>query len=162
MIDPTALDGFLRDRRVAILSIPREGKAPLSAPIWYDWDGHAFRFQVEATSAKARLLARRGPVPVSVTVQSEVPPYRYAVAYGPATLGPSVPGLRDRVAHRYFGKTAGNMYLKQERNAGRTDDALRSIVVVPERFTGHDFAPEAGLTGRLYFAVWRLFRPVPA
>ena len=162
MMSDAALDAFLRDRRIAVLAIPRAGKPPLTTPVWYDYDGSRFRIHVEPTSAKAKVIARDGEAPVSLVIQSEVPPYRYAVAYGTATLGPAVAGLRVRVAHRYFGRVAGNMYLEQERGAGRTDEALRVIDVVPERFVGHDFGPEAGTVGRLYFAIWRRLRPVPA
>lgn len=156
------LDRFLRARRVAVLSMPREGKAPLTTPIWYDWDGSRFRLQVEVTSAKAKLLARRGPLPASLTIQSEVPPYRYAVAYGTARLRDNDAGLRDVVSRRYFGSVAGKMYVQQETEAGRTEEQLRVIEIVPDRFVTHDFHAEAGLSGRAWFALWRWFNPVPA
>ena len=34
--------------------------------------------------------------------------------------------------------------------------------VTPERVLSHDFRPEAGWFGRLYFGVYRWLRPVPA
>jgi PPOX class probable F420-dependent enzyme len=158
-IDP-ALDAFLRARRVAVLSIARAGKPPISTPIWYDWDGQRFRMHVETTSAKARAIARLGAAPVSVVVQSEVPPYRYAVAYGTATVRDGAdPALRHAVARRYFGRMAGDMYHAREDAGGR---ALCTIEVVPERFVTHDFGPEAGRFGRLWFAVWRWLHPMPA
>jgi hypothetical protein len=161
-IDAT-LDRFFRDRRVAVLAIPRDaGRPPLTTPIWYDWDGAAFRIQVDDTSAKAKRIAKLGRAPVSLTIQSEVPPYRYAVVYGTATLGPSTPGLRTRVARRYFGRVAGDQYVAQETAAGRNEDGLRLITVTPERLVSHDFGPEAGWFGRLYFRVWRIVNPVPA
>src|SRR5262245_65648623 len=100
MMDQATLDRFFRDRRVAVLSIPRDdGRPPLTTPVWYDWDGTAFRIQVEDTSAKAKRIAKLGRAAVSLVIQSEVPPYRYAVVYGTATLGPSTdPGLRTPVA----------------------------------------------------------------
>jgi hypothetical protein len=156
------LDAFLRARRVAVIALPRAtGKPPLTTPIWYDWDGTVFRLEVEVTSAKGKLLAR-GPLPVSLTIQSEVAPYRYAIAYGTATLGPLEPGLRARLAYRYFGRTAGNLYLQQQDAAGRGDELLCTVRIVPERFATHDFRPEAGVTGRLWFGLWRWFHPSPA
>ena len=162
-IDAT-LDRFFHDRRVAVLAIPRDdGRPPLTTPIWYDWDGHVFRLQVDATSAKAKRIGKLGQAPVSLTIQSEVPPYRYAVVYGAATLGPSGdPGLRVRVARRYFGRIAGDQYVQQETAAGRGESGLRVITIVPERVASHDFGPEAGWFGRLYFRVWRVLNPVPA
>lgn len=158
------LDRFLRDRRVGVLSIPRSaGKPPLSSPVWYDYDGNRFRIHVEATSAKAKTIARDGGAAVSFTVQSEVPPYRYAVVYGRASV---VEGgdtaLRRRVARRYFGRLVGDMYISQEEQKGPAANQMATIEIVPERFVTHDFRPEAGRMGRLYFAVYRWLRPVPA
>src|SRR5882672_9339215 len=109
MMTAATLDRFFRARRVAVLAIPRDdGRPPLTTPIWYDWDGTTFRLQVDATGAKAKRLAKLGRAQVSLTIQSEVPPYRYAVVYGTATLGPSDdPALRVRVARHYFGRVAG-------------------------------------------------------
>jgi nitroimidazol reductase NimA-like FMN-containing flavoprotein (pyridoxamine 5'-phosphate oxidase superfamily) len=162
MMDRTVLDRFFRDRRVGVLAIPRDYRPPLTHPVWYDWDGVAFRIQVDATSAKAKQL-RAGPRAVSFTIQSEVPPYRYAVVYGTATLSESGdPALRTRVARRYFGRIAGDQYVAQETKDGRGEATLRVITIVPDRIVSHDFAPEAGWFGRVFFRVWRVFNPVPA
>jgi nitroimidazol reductase NimA-like FMN-containing flavoprotein (pyridoxamine 5'-phosphate oxidase superfamily) len=163
MMDAATLDDFLRDRRVAVLSIPRDGKAPLTTPIWYEYDGELFRLVVDATSAKAKLVGRTPDVPVSLAIQSEVPPYRYAVVYGRARLlGEGDAALRERLAHRYFGAVAGAQYLKQEQDAGRDAASTRVLEIRKERIQSHDFHPEAGWFGRSFFAVWRLFNPVPA
>lgn len=163
MMNASALDSFLRARRVGVLAIARDGRAPLSSPIWYDYDGTRFRIQVDAAGAKAKTIARHGTAAVSLTVQSEVPPYRYAVAYGTAALAPSGdPDLRKRVARRYFGRFAGDTYVKQEEAAGRHAEDLAIIEVIPDRFVTHDFGPEAGWFGRLYFSLYRWLRPVPA
>jgi nitroimidazol reductase NimA-like FMN-containing flavoprotein (pyridoxamine 5'-phosphate oxidase superfamily) len=157
------LDRFFRGRRVAVLAIPRSGRSPLAAPVWYDWDGQRFRIQVEATSAKARLLSATVPVPVSLTIQSEVPPYRYAVVHGAALLRPNEEtGLRRRLARRYFGRLGGDLYVSEEEKRGVDDAALRLIEITTERTVAHDFRPEAGVLGRFYFALYRLVRPPPA
>lgn len=163
MMDAHTLDRFLRDRRVAVLSIPRDGKAPLSTPIWYDWDGTSFRVVVDATSAKAKVVARHPDAPVSLAIQSEVPPYRYAVVYGRARLlGEGDAALRERLALRYFGSMAGAQYLKQEEAAGRNAASTRVIEIAVERVQSHDFHPEAGWFGRSFFSIWKRFNPVPA
>jgi hypothetical protein len=163
MMDAPTLDQFLRERRVGVLAIPRDGKAPLATPIWYDYDGSVFRIQIEATSAKAKAIARLGTAAVSLAVQSELPPYRYAVVYGIASLGASTdPKLRTRVARRYFGRFAGDQYVRQETADGRGETVLRVVTITPERVVSHDFRPEAGWFGRLYFALWRRLHPVPA
>ena len=163
MMTDAARDTFLRNRRVGVLSIARNGKPPLASPVWYDYDGTCFRIHVEATSAKAKLVGRVGTEQVSFTVQSEVPPYRYVVAYGTASLRPTGnASLRQRVARRYFGRLVGDMYLAEEEKRGITTDTLRLIEIVPERFVSYDFRPEAGALGRLYFSIYRWLRPVPA
>jgi len=157
------LDAFFRKRRVAVLAIARANRSPLTTPVWYDYDGTGFRVQVEATSAKAKAFAGTATLPVSLTIQSEVPPYRYAVVYGRATLRPNDQlGLRRRLARRYFGRVAGDMYVAEEEKRGVDDGTLQVIEIVPERTVAHDFRPEAGLVGRLYFAIYRWLRPVPA
>ena len=159
-MDQARLDRFLRDRRVGVLAVPRDGKAPLATPVWYDWDGRRARIQVEATSTKAKLLARAGGTPrVALTVQAEAPPYRYAVLYGPAVLRPNEPGLRRRIADRYFGRLAGGRYVQQEDAEGRDETKLRILEIVPDRIASHDFGPEAGRFGRVYFALWRRLHP---
>lgn len=157
------VERFLRQRRVAVLAIPRPGRSPLATPVWFEWDGSRFRIQVERGSAKAKALAGDAPVPVALTVQSEVPPYRYAVIHGQARLRPNDrPGLRRELARRYFGRMAGDMYVAGEVERGVDDAALHVIEIEPERTVAHDFRPEAGLSGRLYFALYRWLRPVPA
>jgi nitroimidazol reductase NimA-like FMN-containing flavoprotein (pyridoxamine 5'-phosphate oxidase superfamily) len=101
-MNETSLHRFLCARRVAVLSIPRAaGKPPLSSPVWYDYDGSRFRVHVDAASAKAKAIARHGGAPVSFTIQSEVPPYRYAIVYGRATIvagGGAICGGESRAA----------------------------------------------------------------
>ena len=154
------IEPFLRDRRVAVLAIPRAGRSPLATPVWYDYDGTQFCVQVEGTSAKARAFAGSEALPVALTIQSEAPPYRYAVVHGRATLGPNVSaGLRRRLARRYFGRIGGDLYVGEQEKQGVDDAALRRIRIVPERTVSHDFRPEAGRIGRLYFRIYRWLRP---
>lgn len=91
-----------------------------------------------------------------------MPPYRYAVVQGRATLRANDQiGLRRRLARRYFGRLAGDMYMAEEEKRGVDDRALQVIEIVPERTLAHDFRPEADVVGRLYFALYRWLRPVP-
>ncbi len=162
-MNPSWLDPFFRNRRVAVLAIPRGERSPLTSPVWYQYDGKAFYVQVEASSAKAKTISRSGSIPVSLTIQSEVPPYRYAVVHGRATLRPNdQPGLRRQLARRYFGRIVGDMYVAEEEKKGVAENSLQLIEIVPERTVCHDFGPEAGITGRLYFAIYRWLRPVPS
>ena len=160
---PNWLDPFFRSRRVAVLAIPRGERSPLTSPVWYNYDGAHFYVQVEASSAKAKAIARTGTAAVSLTIQSEVPPYRYAVVHGHATLRANdQPGLRRQLARRYFGRLVGDMYVAEEEKKGVDERKLQLIEITPERTVSHDFGPEAGITGRIYFAIYRWLRPVPA
>lgn len=162
-MDTSWTDSFFRNRRVAVLAIPRGERSPLTTPIWYDYDGSCFRIQVAADSAKAKLLAKKPHTPVSLTIQSEVPPYRYVVVHGQAELRPcEQEGLRRRLARRYFGRIGGDLYVAGEEKRGIDEKSLRVIEIRAERLSAHDFGPEAGLSGRLYFALYRWLRPVPA
>ena len=100
---------------------------------------------------------------MSLTIQSEVPPYRYAVIHGQARLvANDQPGMRRRLARRYFGRMVGDRYVDEETKRGVDDAALRIIEITPERTLAHDFRPSAGVIGRAYFAIHRWLRPVPA
>jgi nitroimidazol reductase NimA-like FMN-containing flavoprotein (pyridoxamine 5'-phosphate oxidase superfamily) len=159
---PVWVEKFLRDRRVAVLAIPRPNRSPLTTPVWYDYDAKTFVVQVDAKSAKARALAG-GEVPVSLTIQSEVPPYRYVVVHGRASLRKNDrPGLRRELARRYFGRVAGDMYVAQEEKKGVREEDLSLVEISADRFLSHDFSPEAGMSGRLFFSLYRWLKPVPA
>ncbi len=54
------------------------------------------------------------------------------------------------------------MYVAKEEAKGVSESALTLIHIVPERTVSHDFGPEAGLSGRLYFALYRWWKPVLA
>ena len=50
-----AREAFLRDPRPAILSIPRQGKGPLSSPVWFDFDaGGDFWVLMQSDSRKGQ------------------------------------------------------------------------------------------------------------
>ncbi len=158
---PSWVHGFLRDRRVAVLSLVRGDRLPLTTPVWYDWDERVFRVVVEVTSRKARLLARRPTTDASITVQSEWPPYRYVVMYGVARLTDESPAvLRRALARRYFGRLGGDMYLDEEAKRGATDATMRVVTITPTRVQSHDFHPEAGRLGRAYFGIYRRLAPL--
>jgi hypothetical protein len=97
-----------------------------------------------------------------MTIQSEVPPYRYAVVYGSATLKPNDdPTLRRRIARRYLGWLAGEQFVRDgEKEIADAD--MRVIEIVPERVSSTDFAPDAGWFGRAYMKIWTRLFPVQA
>jgi hypothetical protein len=69
-------EAFLADLHVGIISIPEEGRGPLTVPIWYSYEpGGELRVVTARTSRKAQLLQHAGRF--SVCVQTETPPYKY-------------------------------------------------------------------------------------
>ena len=51
-------DAFLAERRYGILTTLRESGAPVSLPIWYEWDGATLRMFCHEASGKLKRLKR--------------------------------------------------------------------------------------------------------
>lgn len=77
--------GFVADRHLATLSIPRPGRAPHVTPVGFTWDNERqlARVITWTDSKKARLVAASGSVPVAV---SQVDGGRWLTFEGLATL----------------------------------------------------------------------------
>ena len=130
-------DAFLADVHVGVISIERAGAAPLSAPIWYDYDPSVgLRIITEKGSRKGRALeaARR----FTLVAQTEAPPfYKYVSVSGPVvSVEPAqLEAHRRPMARRYFGKELGDLYA--EGNDG--GDSL-IFTMRPERWLTVDYA----------------------
>jgi len=82
VFSPAERETFLAEPRVGVVSIAREGRAPLSVPIWYAYTpGGEVGLWMEADTAKARALARSGHF--TLVVHDERRPYRYVSVSGP-------------------------------------------------------------------------------
>jgi nitroimidazol reductase NimA-like FMN-containing flavoprotein (pyridoxamine 5'-phosphate oxidase superfamily) len=108
---------FLREPRIGVLSLTREGRAPHVSPLWYWVDEGALAFTIPHTSVKARLL--RQPVPAVMTVHTDAWPYRYVSVEGVASA------VRDRstddlrhVATRYLGSLLAEGYVASVKHGG--------------------------------------------
>lgn len=130
---------FLKDVRVGVLSVAEEGRGPLTAPVWYDYDrDRGLWFVTDAESRKGRLLlaARR----CSLCAQDEQPPYRYVSVEGPIELAA---GDRERhlrpLARRYLGVEQGDGYV--ERTAGGAGEMLL-VTLRPQRWLTVDYGKE--------------------
>ncbi len=105
---------FLSELHVGIFSIGREGRAPLTAPIWYSYQpGGNILVGMGKNSKKGKLI-RKG-ASVSLCVQDEAPPYKYVSVEG--TVVKIEPTNTDRdtrpMAIRYLGEAMGNQYADQ-------------------------------------------------
>ena len=129
-------EAFLAGVHVAVISIPEDGRGPLTVPIWYSYEpGGVVRFVTGGASKKAALIRKAGRL--SLCVQTETAPYQYVSIEGPATF--SQPDFeRDvrAIAHRYLGEQMGEMYLQMTANE-RIDSIL--VTLTPERWTTVDY-----------------------
>ena len=133
-------EGFLAGVHVGIISIPEDGRGPLTVPVWYAYEpGKELRVMTGRTSRKGRLLEQAHRF--SLCVQPETPPYKYISVEGPIVVIEPADLERDLrpLAHRYLGAEAGDRYMESTRD----DPAYRDNVLVrmrPERWLTADFA----------------------
>jgi nitroimidazol reductase NimA-like FMN-containing flavoprotein (pyridoxamine 5'-phosphate oxidase superfamily) len=137
-------EAFLADVHVGIISIPDEGRGPLTVPIWYGYDaGGELRVVTPKASRKGRLLARAGRF--SLCAQTETPPYKYVSVEGPIIAMEAADLERDLrpLAHRYLGAEMGDRYIEQTRHAHEHAENML-IRMRPQRWLTVDFAKEFG------------------
>jgi nitroimidazol reductase NimA-like FMN-containing flavoprotein (pyridoxamine 5'-phosphate oxidase superfamily) len=129
---------FLADLHVAIISIPEEGRGPLTVPIWYSYEpGGELRVVTAGTSRKAQLLRHAGRF--SLCVQTETQPYKYVSVEGPVVAIEPADVERDRrpLAHRYLGVQRGDRYIEETRG-----ECVGNVLVrmLPQRWLTVDYA----------------------
>ena len=137
-------EAFLADVRVAVLSLPEEGRGPLAVPIWYGYEpGGELWFTTERDSRKGRLLANAARI--SLCVQTETPPYKYVSVEGPVVAIESSDVERHErpLAHRYLGPEAGDAYIAETGGSEARSDAIR-VRMRPERWLTVDYTKEFG------------------
>ena len=130
-------EAFLAAVRVGIISVADPGRAPLTIPIWYNYEpGGVIRLVTGSESKKAELIRRAGRL--SLCAQTETPPYQYVSVEGPVTI--SAPDFeRDirAMAYRYLGEQLGEWYLQQTAAERRTSIL---ISLTPERWLSVDYS----------------------
>jgi nitroimidazol reductase NimA-like FMN-containing flavoprotein (pyridoxamine 5'-phosphate oxidase superfamily) len=109
-------DAFLSEVRIGVLSIPNDGRGPLTIPIWYQYTpGEDLRMTTGGASHKGKLLKKTARV--SLCVQDEAPPYRYVSVEGPISIEDSDIDKNTRpLAHRYLGIEKGDEYIAAMRD----------------------------------------------
>ncbi len=128
---------FLAGLHVGVVSIEDPGRGPLTAPVWYAYDGGEVVFVIGKESRKAKLLGAGSRI--SLCAQTEAAPYQYVSVEGPVTLGmPDYERHVRTMAHRYLGPAVGEQYLSRGTGeAGMADQVL--VRLKPERWLTVDY-----------------------
>ncbi|MCC6849894.1 MAG: pyridoxamine 5'-phosphate oxidase family protein [Deltaproteobacteria bacterium] len=135
-------EAFLAETRVGVISVSRPGRGPLSVPIWYGYTpGGVVRFVTGGGSRKAALMRASGRL--TLVVQTETPPYKYASVEGPVRIAGAPDVERDvrAMAIRYLGEAMGERYLAAA--AAEQADAVL-VELTPERWLTVDYAKTFG------------------
>lgn len=106
-------EAFLAGRHVGVVCIEDPGRAPLAAPIWYDYTpARGVWLVTDRRSKKGRALEQAGRF--SLVAQQEEMPYRYVSVEGPIVeaRAADLEGDRRPMAWRYFGEELGNAYVE--------------------------------------------------
>jgi PPOX class probable F420-dependent enzyme len=133
---------FLAAVHVGVLSIPREGQAPLTVPVWYGYEaGGEIWFVTGRTSHKGQLLTL-GCL-VSLCVQDEKPPYKYVTVEGTVSAVKRSEVERDvrPLAHRYLGRERGDHFVATTGGAEAREENIL-VCVRPQRWLAVDYGKE--------------------
>jgi nitroimidazol reductase NimA-like FMN-containing flavoprotein (pyridoxamine 5'-phosphate oxidase superfamily) len=139
---PQERESFLAGVHVGVISIVDvAGRAPLAAPIWYDFTPEQGVWVItEKTSRKGVALDRGGRF--SLVAQQEDMPYRYVSVEGPVVEVREADKEKDfrPMAHRYLGEEFGDAYVESAAGEG-VDFVYRML---PERWLTVDYGKLAG------------------
>ena len=133
---------FLAAVHVGVLSIPREGQAPLTVPVWYGYKvGGEIWFVTGRDSHKGKLLTLG--CSVSLCVQDEQPPYKYVTVEGTVSVVQPSEVERDvrPLAHRYLGRERGDHFVATTGGAEAREENIL-VRVCPQRWLAVDYGKE--------------------
>jgi nitroimidazol reductase NimA-like FMN-containing flavoprotein (pyridoxamine 5'-phosphate oxidase superfamily) len=133
-------EAFLADVHVGVISIPEQGRGPLTVPVWYSYEpGRELRVVTGRTSRKGQLLARTDRL--SLCAQTETAPYKYVSVEGRILAIEDADLERDLrpLARRYLGPELGDQYIDRTRSE-HGDNVLVRIRL--ERWLTADFGKE--------------------
>ncbi len=130
-------EAFLAGLHVGVLAIPTDG-APLTAPIWYDYQpGGDIWLLTGPDSRKGRLL--REGTRVTLVAQQEALPYAYVSVEGTvSSIREPEDGETLHMATRYLGEEMGRGYA-----AANTGNASVRVSIRPDRWLTVDYAKSA-------------------
>ena len=131
----TEREAFLADLHVGVLAIPKESGAPLTAPIWYDYEPGGDIWVLLGPSSRKGKLITEG-TQVTMVAQQEALPYAYVSVEGTVTsIEQQGDGDTLSMATRYLGEEMGKGYAQA--NAG--GESVR-VTIRPDRWLTVDYA----------------------
>jgi hypothetical protein len=136
----TEREAFLRDPRPAILSIPQDGKGPLSSPVWFDFDpGGDFWVLMQSDSRKGELM--QVGTCVSLCAQQETKPYKYVSVEGPVVSVATYKADKDflAMADRYLGTVGAREFVDGMREKTAKGQGVK-VTIKPERWLSLDYS----------------------
>ncbi len=135
---------FLAGLHVGVLSVAEsrqgEERAPLAAPVWYDYQPGGLVSVITARgSRKGAALAAAGRM--SLCAQDENPPYRYVTVEGPVEIEELDLDERLAMARRYLGPEGGDRYVASNPDAAGDNVMIR---MRPEHWLTVDYGKQPG------------------
>ncbi len=125
-------EAFLREPRVGIIAIGRDGRGPLAVPVWYRYARGEVGVWMERDSAKYRALRRVGRF--TLVVQSERMPYKYVSVEGPVVAdGPPSRAEAVAIAGRYLSPVDAEGYVDSALGEGSV-----LVLMRPQRWLSND------------------------
>ncbi|TCO26193.1 hypothetical protein EV652_10784 [Kribbella steppae] len=138
-----AREAFLSDVRIGVLSVAsdRPDRAPISAPVWYDYSPETGIVTIMMNAKSRKGVALEAAQRFVLVVQSEALPYRYVTVEGPLTEVRRPDTEKDLLplAVRYLGEEGGRAYAKGWEEAGAADTDL-VYVMKPTHWNTADFS----------------------
>ncbi|MDW3219997.1 MAG: hypothetical protein R8F63_15390 [Acidimicrobiales bacterium] len=129
---------FLADLHTGIVSIPEEGRGPVTVPIWYRVDDNGDVLMLTPADSRKGRLCDVG-TRISLCAQDESMPPKYVSVEGPIVArDEGTVAEATTMAVRYLGDEIGAAYIEATRGEGAHDELL--IRLRPERWFSGDFA----------------------
>ena len=131
-------DAFLAEQHVGVISIEDPGRAPLSAPIWYDYTPEKGIWVVTSKRSKKGIALEKAGRFTRVAQQEDMP-YKYVSVEGPIveTRPADTDSDTRPMAWRYFGKEFGDAYVDGQSDEERSASLYR---MQPQRWLTVDYA----------------------